>query len=158
MLKARYPNIFVSGTSRNLAKEKQMKDVGYDEVIVDEKGQLKTNKKFTKILELIGPKTVKDSFKHTQEGGIVCSTGQLGNQWYLEDFDPIIDIAPNSYLTSFYSDNVDNLKINQMLEYIEKYHVDCKPEKVFDLKHTADAHRYLESKHSFGKVVVVEDN
>lgn len=157
LLKARYPDIFVTGSSRSLKKEKQMIQAGYDEVVVDQDGKLATDKKFDKIFELIGPKTVKDSFKHTNECGIVCSTGELGNQWYLEGFDPIMDIAPNSYLTSFYSGNVDQDKINQMLAYIEKYHVDCAPEKVFDLAHVRDAHEYLEGRHSFGKVVVVED-
>jgi len=73
----------------------------------------------------------------------------------LNKFDPIMDLASNSYLTSFYSGNVDNQKINQMLEYIEKYRVEAQPTKIFDLAHVADAHRYLESSNSFGKVVVV---
>ena len=157
LIKAQYPQIKVAGTSRSLAKAEAMKKVGYKEVVVDKGGELQTSQKFDKILELIGPKTVKDSFKHTNEGGIVCSTGELGNEWYLNHFDPIMDIAPNGYLTSFYSDNVDQSKIDAMLAYIEKYHVDVKPEKVFDLAHVADAHRYLEGKNSFGKVVVVED-
>ncbi len=157
LLKAKYPEIYVAGSSRSLNKEKQMLDAGYDKVIVDQDGKLQTDEHFDKILELIGPKTIKDSFKHLIEGGIVCSTGQLGNQWYLDTFDPIIDIAANSYLTSFYSGNVDQKKINRMLDYIKKYGVDAKPEKVFDLKHVADAHRYLENSKSFGKVVVVED-
>ena len=157
LIKAQYPQIKVAGTSRSLAKAEAMKKVGYKEVVVDKGGELQTSQKFDKILELIGPKTVKNSFKHTNEGGIVCSTGELGNEWYLNHFDPIMDIAPNGYLTSFYSDNVDQSKIDAMLAYIEKYHVDVKPEKVFDLAHVADAHRYLEGKNSFGKVVVVED-
>lgn len=157
LVKAQYPKIKVAGTSRNLNKAQAMKKVGYDDVIVDDSGELQTSQKFDKILELIGPKTVKDSFKHTNEGGIVCSTGELGNEWYLNHFDPIMDIAPNGYLTSFYSDNVDQNRIDEMLTYIEKYHVDVKPEKIFDLAHVADAHRYLEGQNSFGKVVVVEE-
>lgn len=157
LIKAQYPKIKVAGTSRNLDKAQAMKKVGYDEVIVDDSGKLQTSQKFDKILELIGPKTVKDSFKYTNDGGIVCSTGELGNEWYLNHFDPIMDIAPNSYLTSFYSDNVDQGKIDKMLDYIEKYQVNVQPEKIFDLAHVADAHRYLEGQNSFGKVVVVED-
>lgn len=158
LLKGHYPHLRIAATSRRIEKAEQLKTAGYDEVIVDQDGKLQTEEKFNKILELIGPKTIKDSFKHLNEGGIICSTGQLGNQWYLEKFDPIMDLAPNSYLTSFYSGNVDQAKINQMLSYIEKYHLDASPEKVFDLAHVADAHRYLESSHSFGKVVVVEDD
>lgn len=43
-----------------------------------------------------------------------------------------------------------------MLTFVKKYNVNAKPEKIFDLKHVPDAHRYLESKTSFGKVVVIE--
>jgi osmoprotectant transport system permease protein len=46
---------------------------------------------------------------------------------------------------------------NHMLDYVKKYDVDVKSERVFDLEHVADAHRYLENSKSFGKVVVVED-
>ena len=155
LVKAQYPKIFIAGTSRSLTKEDMMKQVGYDEVIIDRDGRLQTGDNFDKILELIGPKTVKDSFKHINEFGIVCSTGELVNEWYLNKFDPIMDLASNSYLTSFYSGNVDNQKVNQMLEYIEKYHVEAQLTKIFDLAHVADAHRYLESSNSFGKVVVV---
>lgn len=158
LVKAKFPNIFVAGTSRNLAKEKMMKEAGYDQIIVDQEGELQTKEKFNKILELIGPKTVKDSFKHTAEGGIVCSTGELGNQWYLEKFDPIMDIAPNAYLTSFYSNNVALNRLNEMLDFVKKYKVGVKPEKIFDLAHVADAHRYLESSQSFGKVIILEES
>lgn len=158
LVKAKFPHLFVAGTSRSLSKEKMMSNAGYDQVIIDQDGKLQTKQKFNKIFELIGPKTVKDSFKHTAEGGIVCSTGELGNQWYLEKFDPIMDIAPNAYLTSFYSDNIDLDRLNEMLDFVEKYKVDIEPEKIFDLAHVADAHRYLESDHSFGKVIVLEEN
>ncbi len=134
-----------------------MQEVGYDEIVIDQDGELQTDKKFNKIFELIEPETTKNSFKHLIEDGIICSTGQLGNQWYLDKFDPIVDIAANSYLTSFYSGNVNEEKIERMLDYVKKYDVDAKPERVFDLKHVADAHRYLENLKSFGKVVVVED-
>lgn len=154
LIKSKNPNCFVVGTSRSKSKETLMKNVGYDKVIIDSGCNLKTKEKFDKVLELIGPKTVKDSFKHLNDSGIICSTGELGGEWYLNRFDPIMDIAPNSYLTSFYSNNVSDQKVNEMLRYVEKYHVNATPEKVFDLKHVADAHQYLEGSHSFGKVIV----
>lgn len=76
-------------------------------------------------------------------------------QWYLEDFDPIFDIKANSYLTAFYSGNVDDDKLNEMLAYIDSNDTPVRPEKVFSLDEIQDAHRYLDSSHSFGKVVVV---
>lgn len=106
-------------------------------------------------MELIGPVTVKNSFKHVSDGGIVCSTGELGHQWYLDKFDPIMDIAANSYLTSFYSGNVNQAKLNSLLKYVEEKHVNVRPEKVSSLKEVPTAHEYLESHHSLGKVIVL---
>lgn len=154
LAQAIYPGITIVGTTRRLNKVKQLTSLGYDHIILDQAGHLQTNQKYDKILELIGPATVKNSFKHLNEGGIVCSTGELGNQWYLEQFDPIMDIAPNAYLTSFYSNNVNEFKLNEMLRVIENHQIDAKPQKVFDLQHVSQAHKYLESSNSLGKVVV----
>ena len=93
--------------------------------------------------------------KHVVEGRIVCSTGQLGNQWYLKEFDPIMDLAPNAYLTSFYSGNVDQEKLDRMLTFVARYQVPAHPEKIFSLKEVAKAHEYLASHHSLGKVIVL---
>lgn len=155
LAKACFPGIKIAGTTRNLAKSDLLLKNGYDEVVEDKDGQLQTSEKFDKVFELIGPATVKDSFKHVSEGGIVCSTGQLGKQWYLGDFDPIMDIAPNGYLTSFYSGNVDNAKLNDLLKLIEEKQVEVHPTKVFSLKEVPQAHEFLESKRSFGKVIVL---
>lgn len=155
LVKACFPTIKITGTTRNLAKNDQLLQLGFDDVIQDKNGKLQTKAKFDKICELIGPATVKDSFKHTNEFGIVCSTGELGNEWYLNQFDPIMDIAPNAYLTSFYSANVNNDKLNELLKVIEKKEIDVSPTKVFSLKEVPEAHRFLESSHSLGKVVVI---
>ena len=46
-------------------------------------------------------------------------------------------------------------KVNEMLAFIEERHVNAAPERVFSLENVADAHRYLEGGHSFGKAVVL---
>lgn len=155
LAKTLYKGIRVVGTSRSASKNESLLNAGYDEVVMDQHGQLQTSQKFNKVFELIGPATVKDSFCHLKEGGIVCSTGELGNQWYLQDFDPIMDIAPNSYLTSFYSGNVDNVKLNALLAVIEQKHVPVKPTRIYRLDQVPEAHRFLEGQTSFGKVIVL---
>lgn len=69
---------------------------------------------YDKILELVGLATLCDSFTHINEHGIVCNTEQLGNIWYVNDFDPIIELKNNSYLTTFYSGNVSQAKLDAM--------------------------------------------
>jgi NADPH:quinone reductase-like Zn-dependent oxidoreductase len=153
LVKAVDPNAYVAGTSRSLEK----KDLFFDDVILDTDNILQTDESFDRILELIGPASLRDSFKHTKENGIVCLTGLLGNIWTIGDFDPITELPINGALTSFNSANVSQTKLQALFDYIEKYHMTIKPEKVFSLNEVPQAHRYLESKKSFGKVIVLNE-
>lgn len=157
LVKAQFPKIKITGTTRNIDKKNKLLEVGFDQVVIDQGNMLQTTENYTKILELIGPASVKNSFKHLEIGGIICSSGQLGHQWYLEEFDPIRDIKEGSYLTSFYSGNINENKIQALFNHIKDYHVRIEPEKVFPLDEIQEAHRYLESKDSFGKVVIQVD-
>ena len=155
LLKARWPQISIAGSSRSLRKEAQLRAAGFDEVIVDADGVLQTGEQFDRAFELIGPSTLQDTFAHIVEGGIVCSTGQLGGKWYMDGFDPITDLCPNGYLTSFYSGNVDGKHLQEMLDYVQRYRVNATPERVFSLEQVPQAHACLDGAKSFGKVVVV---
>lgn len=148
-------DVFISSTTRNPKKSILLKKIGVDEVILDKNGILQTSSKFDKILDLMGPKTVPDSLKLLNEFGIVSSTGQLGGIWNLNKFDPIMDIPNNCYLTSFYSGKVNKKLLQELLNFIEKKKIDVTPIKIFKLNEVNLAHEFLESKHSFGKVVVV---
>ena len=66
-----------------------------------------------------------------------------------------MELPANGYLTSFYSGNVDPERLQSLLDYVEKYGIDPAPERVFSLAQVPEAHAYLESAHSFGKVIVV---
>lgn len=155
LAKALFADVTIDGTTRKMSKAAQLLAVGYNNVIQDRAGVLKTANSYDRVLELIGPATIKETFSHVRAGGIVCSTGELGNEWYLAEFDPITDLAPNSYLTSFYSGNVDGDKLNAMLQVIEKYQLQVKPTKIFSLEELPQAHEFLESNQSFGKVIVM---
>ncbi|MBR1624426.1 MAG: zinc-binding dehydrogenase, partial [Clostridia bacterium] len=75
---------------------------GCDDVLLDD-GTLSGKVFATKVLELIGPKTIRDSLKCLYKGGIVCQTGILGGVYSLNDFDPIKEIPNGCYLTGFFS-------------------------------------------------------
>lgn len=157
LVKAKFPNIRIVASIRKKDIEKRNKilSLGYDEVIFDNSNVLETEENFNKILELVGPVSIKDSFSHIKEYGIICATGLLGGKWYLEDFDPTRDIKNNAYLATFYSGNVNGERINFMLDYIEKYKIDVKAEKIFSLDEIVEAHKYLDSSSAFGKVIVI---
>ena len=157
LLKGIFPENRLVASVRGLDKTNQLKAVGFDDIILDQNNQLQTDESFDRILELIGPASVKDSLQHLNDDGIVCSCGQLGGQWYLNDFDPIMELQKNVYLTTFYSGNVSLEKMQELLDTIQKYEIDIKPDRIFSLENVADAHRYLESGQAFGKVIVLTE-
>lgn len=85
----------------------------------------------------------------------VCSTGQLGDQWYLEDFDPIMDIPNQRYFTGGYSGDVTEASFNDLVQFVVDHHLVLKPEKIFSWEEVPLAHQYLESSHSFGKIIIL---
>ena len=156
LIKGYAASISVTGTTRSANKSDQLLAAGFDDVLVtpapntlpSESGQ------FDKIADLIGPAATRDSLRHLNEYGILSATGELGGVWTIDALDPIIDIPNNRYLTGFYSGDVSSSKIQEMLAFIEKYHIDVTPARVFNLTQIQAAHQYLKSQHSFGKVVV----
>lgn len=158
LLKGHFPNIYLAGSIRSLAKEERLKEVGFDQVILDKDGILQTEERFDKVLDLVGPSDILDTFARTADGGMICSCGLLGGQWTIPDFDPIEMLYRNLYLTTFASGNVSRDKLQALVDFVERYQVDVRPEKVFSIEQIQDAHAYLESSQSFGKVIVkIED-
>ena len=121
LLKAQFPHVVLHGSTRNPVKATRLQAVGFDEVITEADGKIQTDQSYDKILELVGPATLRDSFSHINEHGIVCNTGQLGNIWYVNNFDPIIELKNNSYLTAFNSGNVSQAKLDAMFDYIRQF-------------------------------------
>lgn len=155
LLKGKYPDLSITGTTRNLNKKQQLLAEGYDSVVLDQNNSLQTDQCYNRVLDLIGPAAIQDTFQHMTENSIVCITGLLGGVWTIHDFDPIEDLPADSYLTSVESKHVSEEKMNRLLKYIKQYRINVRPEKVFSLDQIQEAHRYLESSESFGKVVVL---
>ena len=157
LLKAQFPHVVLHGSTRNPAKATRLQAVGFDGVITEADGKIQTDQRYDKILELVGPATLRDSFSHINEHGIVCNTGQLGNIWYVNDFDPIMELKNNSYLTAFYSGNVSQAKLDAMFDYIRQFNVKILIERMFTLEQVPEALRFLHIADGFGKVVVVNE-
>lgn len=121
LLKASLPEIKVTASVRSLAKKQQLLDSGYDEVIIDRDSCLQTKQKFDKVLDLIGPACIDDTLNHVADGGIICLVGLLGGQWTLDNFDPIMALQNNIYLTTFYSGNINLNKLQELFDFIAKY-------------------------------------
>lgn len=137
----------------------KLKGIGADYCIIDD-GQLNQQLlpyKPNKILELIGPKTLRDSLFTVTHPGYVCSTGVLGNVYSITQFDPIKYIPNGVFLTGFYSNFPTYQSINNLFDLINKAQLKPLYAKVFSLDQIAEAHTLLEKGGAGGKIILKID-
>lgn len=75
----------------------------------------------TKVLELVGARTLCDSLHCTEKGGIVCCTGILGGISALNGFDPIKQIPNGVCLTGFHSNWPTQEAMDQIFSFLARY-------------------------------------
>jgi NADPH:quinone reductase-like Zn-dependent oxidoreductase len=133
---------------------RMLEEAGCDETILDE-GSIK-NKigDVTKVLELVGIKTLRDTMFSMEQGCIVCNTGILGKVYEWNGFDPIKDIPNGVYLTGFFSNYPTQKMIQDIFSFMDEY--DLKPPlgARFDFDHIQEACMALDSGKVNGKIVV----
>lgn len=137
----------------------KLKVIGADYCIIDD-GQLNQQLlplKPNKILELIGPKTLRDSLFTVTHPGYVCSTGVLGNVYSITQFDPIKYIPNGVFLTGFYSNFPTYQSINNLFDLINKAQLKPLYAKVFTLDQIVEAHTLLEKGGAGGKIILKID-
>ncbi|MBP3254206.1 MAG: zinc-binding dehydrogenase [Bacteroidales bacterium] len=147
----------VTAAARNDTKFDLLKSIGATDCIIDDKPlstSLKEEDKPTKILELIGPKTLIDSLHAVKKGGIVCNTGVLGDVFTLRDFEPIKSIPNEVFLSAFYSNYPTQQTIDGIFAFIDKYNLTPLVSKIFPFKDISTAHSILEAGKSGGKIVI----
>lgn len=137
----------------------KLKAIGAEYCIIDD-GQLNQQLlpyKPNKILELIGPKTLRDSLFTVTHPGYVCSTGVLGNVYSITQFDPIKYIPNGVFLTGFYSNFPTYQSINNLFDLINKAQLKPLYAKVFTLDQIVEAHTLLEKGGAGGKIILKID-
>ncbi len=125
-----------------------------DEAVLDTGRLAGTFRGVTKALELVGPKTVKDTLGCVEKGGIVCNTGILGGVYALNGFDPIKDIPNGVYLTGFYSNNPEEKTIQEIFTFLDRHHLKPAVGAKYDFEHIKDACAAQDSGGANGKIVV----
>ena len=124
-----------------------------DEAVLDD-GKLCDKVKATKILELIGPKTLRDSLKCLYRGGIVCHTGILGGVYLLDGFDPIKEIPNGCYLTGFFSNYPTQDTVDKMFAFINEHKIKPDVGRVYDFSDVRQALVDIDEHRIDGKVVI----
>ncbi|PCH00044.1 Hypothetical protein PENO1_003800 [Penicillium occitanis (nom. inval.)] len=97
----------VTATSRRTDRESMLREHGADEFLLED-GDLAAqlaakefNRKFNKILEMVGTATLKDSLKCIAQDGTLCVAGRVGNEWIVKDLNVLFDIPWGSKLTVY---------------------------------------------------------
>jgi len=152
----------VSSTSRNPDRVQMLRKAGADEVFIDAGTIAGDVKKVhpggvDKVLELIGTTTLKDSLRCAKQGGIVCMTGMVGNQWSFDNFAPMEVIPTAVSLTSYAGEAEDfmHMPLEELVEQIAAGSLPVQVGKVFHLDDIVEAHRCMEENKAGGKIVVL---
>lgn len=149
----------VVATTRSQYKAQMLMGYGADGVVTEgENFRHRFLKRYpqgaTKVLELIGAATLRDSLAVTSLHGIVCHTGLLGGLYGLKDFDPIKEIPSGVYLTGFYSNSPTQMQIDEMMDIIAQGRIRPIISAEFPFSRIAEAHLLAEQRSQAGKIVV----
>lgn len=152
----------VAGTTRNPDREKLLRAHGVDQVFIDNGSIADQVKKccpegFDKVLELVGTTVLKDSLKCAKQGGVVCMTGIVGNEWSFENFSPMEAIPTAVCLTTYGGGPQDFMQtpLGEIIQLIEKGTLHIQVGKTFHLDDIVEAHRCMEENRAGGKIVVM---
>lgn len=148
----------VLATTHRENKLALLKRAGADEAFVDI-GTLK-GKLFgtTKVLELVGPKTLVDTMLSAERGTIICQTGVLGSIYHLKDFDPIKDIPNGVFLTGFYSNTPTQIVMDAIFDFLNRYQLYPGIGKVYPFSQIATACEDMDAGKVNGKIIITMDN
>lgn len=125
-----------------------------DEALLDQ-GTLRGRVRgVTKALELVGPKTLRDTLALMEKGGIVCDTGVLGGVFAINRFNPISDIPNGVYLTGFHSNYPSEQTVKDIFDFINEHKLMPVIGRVFDFADIRDAVIAQDSGSVNGKIVV----
>lgn len=125
-----------------------------DKAILDRGNLSDTLGGVTKALELVGPKTLSDTLRCMEKGGIVCNTGILGGVYTLSGFDPIKDIPNGVYLTGFFSNYPTEKTMQDIFGFLDSHSLKPVIGASFAFEQIKDACTALDSGSVNGKIVV----
>lgn len=152
----------VASTTRNPDRKSLLEAHGADHVLIDT-GSIAAQvcqaypEGVDKVLELIGTTTLEDSLRCARQGGIVCMTGIVGNQWAFENCAPMEAIPSAVHLTVYTGESADFMRtpLSDLAEQIAAGTLHIQVGRVFHLDQIVEAHRVMEENKAGGKIVVL---
>ena len=119
-------------------------------------------KRIDGVLDLVGNSVVLDSLAMLRRGGRSWLAGWLGGLDPIPDFNPLLQMASDVYLTFFGSFvfgtpgfPLSDVPLQQIAADAAAGRLDVKPVRVFRFEEIREAHRVMEANEAKGKMVVV---
>lgn len=125
-----------------------------DQAVLDNRQLAGTLSGVTKVLELVGAKTLYDSLRCTEKGGIVCCTGILGGVSALNRFDPIKEIPNGVFLTSFHSNWPTQEVMDKIFSFLGQHGIRPHVGAHYHFDHIREACTAQDHGEADGKIVV----
>jgi len=159
---AKLAGLQVISTTRDETKIGLLLSNGADQVLIDngnlaEKVNHDLSISIDKVLELVGTNTLKDSLHCVAQGGMVCMTGMLAEQWSVSSFDPMGFIPAAVGLTVYDSGQIriPTDLFQHFINSMEQKEINPPIKKTFALSDIVAAHVFMESNVGGGKIVVL---
>jgi NADPH2:quinone reductase len=154
----------VISTTRSEAKFPLLRQIGVDHPLVDTGDIAAQVRELTGggvngAIELVGVNTMRDTLRATRQGGTVCFTGMLSDQWTIPDFYPM-DWLPNGVRLTAYSGEAEGLPSSVLQEYLDAVTTGSATVPIgrtYRIDDIVQAHRDVEANTVGGKAVVVLD-
>lgn len=161
---AKAKGILVTATTRRPDRVELLKEIGADHVFIDS-GTISEQVRqvypggVDKVLELVGTTTLLDSLQCVAEGGAVCMTGMVGDEWEFENFSPMAAIPTAVNLTTYAGGPEDFMQtpLQEIVEDIESGKLVPRIGRVFSIDQIVEAHSVMEKNEAEGKIVVLTD-
>jgi NADPH:quinone reductase-like Zn-dependent oxidoreductase len=162
---ARAAGVRVVATTRSEAKAPELRRRGVAAIVLEGDGfagraPAALPSGADAVVDLIGGPAVLDSLAVVRDGGTVCSSGLLGGEWVIADFEPIASIPSGRKLTSYQSSGAADASVGgpllrSVVAEVERGAVDPGIDTVYALDEIAEAHRRMAAGAATGKLVVL---
>ncbi|KAB8266192.1 hypothetical protein BDV32DRAFT_143916 [Aspergillus pseudonomiae] len=152
---------FIASTTRQESRKELLGGAGANKILIDD-GSLSQQIKsegleFTKVLDLIGTKTIADSLQCVRPYGIVCLAGTVGGDSTMSDFNPM-DAVPSTVSFTTYKSTAEDFKnfpLDMLCHEVETGHLTLPNIRIYFSNQIVEAHRSMEENRTEGKVVVL---
>jgi NADPH:quinone reductase-like Zn-dependent oxidoreductase len=147
------------GTSRQSSRLPILRDLGVDLLLLDdatlnERIRSAHPDGIEKILELVGPATLRQSMSWLSYHSIICCTGVLEHRFSLDIFDPIKFIPNGVYLSSFFSNFPTQDRIGEIFRHLAAHQLRPVISRVYRFDQIGLAHELMENNNALGKIVI----